>query len=161
MPFQKGYKWSQKQREKCGNSSKGRIPWNKGTKDVFKHSEETKNKIRLANTGNKYNLGKKASEETKKKMSLAQSNNKNAMWKGDSVGYFGLHCWIRRNFKSPRECQFCGTKDSYNYQWANLDGKYTRDREKWALLCGKCHKNHDNKRGKQQIFKKLNEIRNK
>lgn len=57
-----------------GDGSYGIIPWNKGMKGVFKHSEESKNKMskwRKKNTiGNKNGFyGKKHSEENKKKWS--------------------------------------------------------------------------------------------
>ena len=52
-------------RRKLGESHKGQIPWNKG----ISPSEETRNKISIANKGRESWLGKKHSEESKKKMS--------------------------------------------------------------------------------------------
>lgn len=56
------------------NSNIGiKIPEDKKTYGRFV-SEETKSKISIANTGNKYNLGKHHSEETKKKLSEISRN---------------------------------------------------------------------------------------
>jgi len=82
------------------------------------HSDETKQKMRLAHLGKKYkpmsedgrrniglaHIGKKASEETKKKMSLLRMGEKNGFWKGDKVGYAGLHTWVRRRLGNTMFC---------------------------------------------------------
>ena len=60
------------QRKKYSNSIKGRIPWNKGKKNIF--SKETLEKMSKATTRN--NLGKKLTEETKKKISIGNSKPK-------------------------------------------------------------------------------------
>ena len=48
-----------------------------------KVSEETKQKLRIANLGNKYSLGHKQSEEHKRKVSIALLGNKN--WLGKKL----------------------------------------------------------------------------
>lgn len=135
---------------------KGHPAWNKGKFGVFKHSEETKKKMSLVHKGqNTWSKGRPLSMEHRRKLSeigKEKRGDKNQNWKGDSVGYFALHRWVCKNFKAPRMCEFCKTIESYGYQWANLDGKYTRERKTWALLCISCHRNHDNKRGKQVVF---------
>ena len=69
--FKKGHVNSEESRKKVSEALKGRIPWNKGKPYPHKgyvHSEETKEKRRLAM------LGKKHTPETKQKMSEARSN---------------------------------------------------------------------------------------
>lgn len=51
-------------KEKSGKGRKGKIPWNKGKKNTYSHTEEAKNKIGL------FHKNKIISEETKKKISI-------------------------------------------------------------------------------------------
>jgi hypothetical protein len=54
-------------KENISKSKKGQMPWIKGKK----HSEESKEKNRIAHLGHTYNQGKKHSEESRKNMSEA------------------------------------------------------------------------------------------
>lgn len=65
----------------------------------------------------------------------------NGSWKGDDVGYHGLHKWVHRHKTKPVECEFCGRKD--NIQWANKSGEYKRDLDDWIALCLSCHSKYD------------------
>ena len=60
-------------------------------------------------------------------------------WKGDKVGYDALHDYIERHFGKPRFCEACGFENAKIYDWANISGKYKRDKEDWLRLCRKCH----------------------
>src|SRR3990167_4614842 len=64
-------------------------------------------------------------------------------WKGDRIGYDGLHSWIHREFSKPKKCENCGTTKSYRFEWANISGKYKRDIKDFKRLCVKCHRNFD------------------
>jgi hypothetical protein len=64
----------------------------------------------------------------------------NGNWKGDSVGYQGVHGWIRRTLGTPELCENCGTNRKTRYEWANLSGDYKRDISDWARLCVVCHR---------------------
>ncbi len=64
-------------------------------------------------------------------------------WKGDNVGYYGLHMWIKSNFGIPTKCENCGAEKSV--QWSNKDHKYTRMREDWEQLCSSCHQKYDHR----------------
>ena len=100
-------------------------------------------------------IGKKHSEETKLKLSKLASlkiNEKNPGWKGGEAKLSAKHQWIERYFGDAEEvpCMFCGdtrfTKKGLKPKkkhWANLDHKYTRDLQKWTVLCGACHVNYD------------------
>ena len=107
------------------------------------HSDETKQKIRLRLLGNKNNLGNKRTEETKLKV----SEEKHWNWKGDLVGYWGLHNWVSRQLGKPTQCEFCGTGKARKFEWANKSGNYLRDITDWLRLCTKCHRNYDYSRG--------------
>lgn len=107
---QLGYIVSIETRKKIGESTKGRIPWNKGIKTGHipwnkgkTHSDETKRKIglksKISSLGNKsrtgmknspehieknrqYRLGKKASLETRLKIANLRRGEKSPWWKG-------------------------------------------------------------------------------
>ena len=64
-------------------------------------------------------------------------------WKGDSVGFFALHSWVRRTLGNERKCQQCGTTEARFYDWANKDHKYRRVLEDWMRLCRGCHYRYD------------------
>lgn len=73
-------------------------------------------------------------------------DNKNFNWKGDDVGYFGIHTWIARKLGNPSECSKCGKVSSgHGMHWANKDHKYRRNIEDWIRLCAKCHREYDTK----------------
>lgn len=83
----------------------------------------------------------KNTPEYKKKRSDENHHN----WKGDDVGYLGLHKWVYRKLGQPNKCGYCG-KDGLNAQrihWANKSGKYKRDISDWIRLCRKCHAEYD------------------
>lgn len=62
-------------------------------------------------------------------------------WKGENVGYRGLHAWIRRVAGDPGPCVDCGS--IVNCQWSNTDGKYRRVASDYVSRCASCHKFHD------------------
>lgn len=133
-----------------------------GRKKGFKHSEETKQKIR------KKRIGKRHSEETKIKMSLSSKhhnkgiklskktkklisrnrkgkclNEKNFNWKGDKASYSAIHHWVIRKLGKPKKCSICNKTNKLH--WANIDHKYLRNLKNWVTLCAKCHKKFDNR----------------
>ena len=152
---------------------KGQIPWNKGMKtgkpawntglkatpaQVEKNRQAALDKYAK---GWKPRVGKKHSEETKEKIrekKLAQGivpmtayneddnlGSKNVQWKGDDVGYSGLHSWISFHYGKPLKCSYClksGGKTT-GYHWANISGLYLRDIKDFIRLCASCHKNMD------------------
>lgn len=78
----------------------------------------------------------------------------NINWKGDFVGYYALHCWIKSNFGKPVVCEFCG-KTKGRLHWANKSGDYTRNKSDWIQLCPTCHYAYDKGMG----FRKGNSIK--
>lgn len=70
---------------------------------------------------------------------LPKAENHHA-WKGQEVGYRGLHYWLRRIRGEPSACQWCSNPKG---QWANIDGLYQRDPDDFVSLCASCHKHYD------------------
>ena len=119
-----------------------------------KKSEEHKRKLSEAKKGkNNFNYGKPRSEETRKKIRLANlgkphfntRGEKNYNWRGDNVGYGGLHVWIRKYLGEPEKCEHCSKDGLTNRKihWANKSQEYKRDLADWIRLCAKCHKAYD------------------
>lgn len=63
------------------------------------------------------------------------------MWKGDNVGFNGLHSWINRNKPKVKLCENC--KKVPPYDLANISGEYKRDINDFKWLCRKCHMEED------------------
>ena len=81
--------------------------------------------------------GRKHSEETKKKIGIGN-------WKGDKVGYSGLHAWVRKELGKPNHCAYCQTTTAKKYEWANISHSYKRELSDWIRLCVSCHRLYDN-----------------
>lgn len=106
--------------------SKGYIPWNKGLKTGERppRSKEWCEKISLSRKGK--GVGINAHQ-----------------WKGENVGYVGLHRWVYKMLGKPMECELCNSTESKRFEWANKSHKYKRDINDWIRLCAKCHKFYD------------------
>lgn len=64
---------------------------------------------------------------------------KHPNWKGNDVGYKGLHSWIGDNWGRSRLCEECGTTTAKKFEWANLNNTYNRERKNWKRMCCSCH----------------------
>jgi len=66
-------------------------------------------------------------------------------WKGEKVGYRGIHNWIERELGNPKKCDNCGKDNLIGHyiHWSNISGKYKRIKSDWRRLCAKCHKQFD------------------
>jgi len=69
-------------------------------------------------------------------------------WSGDDCGYRGKHNWVGKHFGTPNYCEHCKRSDRESYQWANISGKFLRNKKDWLRLCASCHKKFDNARKK-------------
>lgn|SRR3990167_7417463 len=69
--------------------------------------------------------------------------SKHPSWKGNKVGYFGLHDWIEKVGGKPKKCEVCGTDKKRVYHWANKSGGYKRERSDWMRVCVPCHRKYD------------------
>lgn len=100
-----------------------------------KHSEEAKRKNREAHLGKKgWSSGKKRPE---------MQGEKHPQWKGDKVGYSGLHMWVRDQLGTPSYCAYCQTTNAKKFEWANISHAYKRELSDWIRLCVSCHHLYD------------------
>lgn len=76
-----------------------------------------------------------------KRKTIDQWDEKNPSWKGDKVGYSGLHHWVRRRLLKPVACSDC--KKIKDLDLANISGEYKRDLADWEWLCRLCHMKKD------------------
>lgn len=83
-----------------------------------------------------------------------RSGEKHYEWKGDNVGYRGLHRWVDKNLGKPAKCENCGVikKGLRQMHWANKSKEYKRELSDWVRLCVKCHWALDKK---ERIQKKV------
>lgn len=92
--------------------------------------------------------GMERSDEDKSKMSDAKTglvDEQTNRWKGDDVGYDGLHDWVYRKLGRPGTCEDCGKNGltGKNIHWANISGEYKRELNDWKRLCVSCHHRFD------------------
>lgn len=102
---------------------------------------ELKRRIALEKGYGKWLIGRKLSEETKQKMREAHEGEKSYLWRGDDVGYLGIHAWVKKVLGQPDTCAHCGKSGlkGYHIHWANVSGEYKRDKTDWIRLCVSCH----------------------
>ena len=85
-------------------------------------------------------------EAGKRNRRLSQLGDRGNNWKGDGVGYTGLHSWIRKRMPKPANCAyFCG---SAPHDLANISGEYKRELSDWHWLCRRCHMKEDGRLAK-------------
>lgn len=70
-----------------------------------------------------------------------KKGDQHPFWKGERVGYRGLHAWLYRAYGRPSKCTVCSTEGKCH--WANIDGVYSRERKRWASMCPSCHFKYD------------------
>ena len=111
----------------------------------IKLSEQAKIKL------SKFNKGKIVSQETRQKLS-GRKEEKSYSWKGDNVGYWGVHSWVRKRIGRPEKCKLCNKEGrklvngKWSIQLANKDHLYKRNLTDWIPLCISCHRIFDNQR---------------
>ncbi len=69
------------------------------------------------------------------------AGSSNINWKGDSVGYYALHTWVKRTLGVANKCEVCQSEK--NVEWANKSWEYQRDKSDWIKLCKKHHIQYD------------------
>lgn len=115
--------------------------------------------LSIIKTGRKKYCSKKCYSEKIKKSGLL-SNNKNPAWKGNNVGYFSLHNWIKRKLGKANKCVDCDNKNAKKYEWSNKDHKYSRNIKDYFSRCVSCHRKYDIKNNliKKRIRNKLGQF---
>lgn len=76
-------------------------------------------------------------------------------WKGNKIGYAGIHRWLVQKFGKAQKCENpeCLQRGK-TYEWARLKGKqYERKRENFWQLCHSCHKKYDYKKVYSELLK--------
>lgn|SRR3990167_3204124 len=74
----------------------------------------------------------------------SQTGEKSPNWKGDYANYGNKHKWLTEYYGQPKECEVCGLNDpKRKYHWANLTGKYLRNRSDYKRMCVSCHRKYD------------------
>lgn len=118
---------------------KGQLAWNKGIK--LPYEVWNKGKKGYINKGS-FKIGQNV-------------GRKSSSWKGDNVGYYGLHTYIRKTLGRANHCInpkcIYPRKDKRNklmlapkrYEWSNISGTYRRDPSDWQQLCASCHRLYD------------------
>lgn len=151
--------YSKELNEQRSRKLKGHIAWNKG----IKLSAETRRKISEGHKGEKNYLwkgGKPNCIDCNKKLSTYASvrcdecarkinqEENHYKWKGNDVGYGGLHRWVKKWLGKPCTCEFCGKTGLKGRQihWANKSQEYKRDLNDWLRLCVSCHKSYDSRK---------------
>lgn len=80
-----------------------------------------------------------------RKKQVFQEEEKSYAWKGDKIGYSGIHMWVRKSLGTPEICENCKKEGLKGMQihWANKDHTYKRNLKDWIRLCARCHKKYD------------------
>lgn len=114
----------------------------------MKHTEETKKKMSKARKGKPaWNKGLKGYRAGIPRVT-GLFGEKSPSWKGEKVGYRGLHIWVQMMLGKPEYCTKCGIQgNGHNMHWANISGEYRRDITDWIRLCAKCHGKFDKEKG--------------
>ena len=74
-----------------------------------------------------------------------RKGDKSPTWRGDKVGYGGIHIWVKKFLGSPTKCEHCNKDGLTRFQihWVNKSHEYKRDLTDWLRLCASCHKIYD------------------
>lgn len=65
----------------------------------------------------------------------------NGQWKGDKVGYPGVHAWVKKIYAKPELCELCKERKATDLH--NKNSLYKRNIKDWIYLCRKCHMDID------------------
>lgn len=124
--------------ENSGHFEKGFTPWIKGRSLRLSPGTEFK-KGNIPWNNNLKGVHFSPSTEFK----VGQMENENhPHWKGDMVGYAGIHKWVHRKLGKANNCVHCGKTDG-KIEWANKSHEYKRELSDWLQLCKKCHIAYD------------------
>jgi len=82
-------------------------------------------------------------DKMKKKAREDKLGEKNPNWKGEDVGYTGVHQWLYKKLGQPNYCEMCKKSNKKKYHWANKNHTYLRVVEDYMRLCANCHTKYD------------------
>ena len=140
----KGSKHSQATKDKISTALKGKIPKNLAAINANKNGSDNP-------------MWGKTTSELQKATVSARRGKLHPNWKGDKVGYCGLHDWLRSIEGPANKCENikCKKEGKQKFHWANVTGKYKRKRENWAMLCVTCHNRFDKRKITLNINRKI------
>jgi hypothetical protein len=72
------------------------------------------------------------------------------------IQYASIHRFMARHYSKGARCEKCGATNK-RLTWANVSGKYLRDRNDWLVLCAKCHFHFDANFNKKEESNDCNE----
>ena len=106
-------------------------------------SDEHKRKILEANKGKKHTL------EHRRKNSEAKKGENHPNWRGDNVGYQGIHTRVRKVKSKPENCEICGLPEFYEnlgrIELSNIQNhQYTDNPDDYQYVHHSCHAEYDN-----------------
>lgn len=87
--------------------------------------------------------------QSKRKWSDGQRKAFKETYRKKGVGKPGpsvisVHFWLKNHYGKASKCEFCGTKNTYRYEWALKHGcEYIKDVNSYYQLCVKCHRTYD------------------
>jgi len=84
----------------------------------------------------------------------------NPMWKGDVVGYFAVHDYVRRRLPKPSKCSLCNDEKRF-LDLSNISGTYKRDLSDWQWICRKCHMKLDGRYKRFLLHSKYRRLKDK
>lgn len=85
--------------------------------------------------------GKHLTDQAKAAIGERNRGPNNGLWKGEKVGYAGVHAWVKTHLARPKLCQKCNKVAPHDL--ANVTGVYSRNSANWMYLCRKCHMESD------------------
>lgn len=95
-----------------------------------------------------FTKGSRHKPESIKKIStslVGLTERKSRRWRGDDVGYVGLHMWVARHLGKANHCEYDSSHEVTRYHWANISRKYKRELSDWMSLCPSCHLTADHR----------------
>ncbi|MHA1210843.1 MAG: hypothetical protein ACTSSH_00130 [Candidatus Heimdallarchaeota archaeon] len=116
--------------------------YSKHNQSGWKHSEESKEKIR------EKHLGEKHTQDHKDKIGEGLKGktlgSRNTHWKGDEVGYLGKHKRIYKMKGSAKNYKCIDCNKSAE-EWSNINHLYSDNPDDYLPRCIKCHRKYDKK----------------
>jgi hypothetical protein len=117
-----------------GWHQKGEKPWNAGIQMGPNPAHSERMRGRRLSPATEFQPGQSS-------WTLGLREDQHPAWKGDDVGYVGVHAWVVRQRGKAMVCEACGSRR--NVDWSNVSGEYRRDLSDWQTLCRKCHSRYD------------------
>lgn len=60
-------------------------------------------------------------------------------WQGLYPSYTAVHSWIQKHYGKANKCEQKSEECAKRFEWANISGKYKRDRKDFKMLCSRHH----------------------